>query len=135
MFSELHPMLSSLVMTPSGSEEACDGFLEAREIAALNLRPKLVVLAACETGRGQVSRGHGLIGMTWAVLSSGAGSCIATRWSVDDRATARLFEHFYRHLKSGQPPLAALTSAQRAMSRDSRFSHPFSWAGFMLVGR
>ena len=55
-------------------------------------------------------------------------------WAVEDRATARLMERFYRQLESGRGLGEALALAKRASLRDPRTRHPFYWAGFALVG-
>jgi len=41
---------------------------------------------------------------------------------------------FYRELERGETVAKALRSAQLSISRDSRTSDPFYWAGFVLVG-
>jgi CHAT domain-containing protein len=77
-----------------------DGFLEAREIIQLDLHAELAVLSACETARGRVRAGEGLIGMSWALFVAGAPTTIASQWQVDSASTARLMTSFHRKLKS-----------------------------------
>jgi CHAT domain-containing protein len=59
---------------------------------------------------------------------------LASLWRVEDRATARLMELFYRRLASGESEAAALAGAQRAMLREPDRGHPFYWAAFILSG-
>ena len=63
-----NPMYSYLVLSGKTSS---DKTLEAREVLNMNLHSDLIVLSACETGRGRVSLGEGLVGMSWAFLLAG----------------------------------------------------------------
>src|SRR5207245_2475661 len=66
------PMSSGVLLTdplkpPGEGEHLDDGFLQAWEIySELKLRAELVVLSACETGRGRNVSGEGIIGLTRA---------------------------------------------------------------------
>jgi len=59
---------------------------------------KVVTLSACQTATGRLEGRDGVIALLWGFLSAGAETVVATRWSVDDRATALLMERFYRNL-------------------------------------
>ncbi|MGB0386538.1 MAG: CHAT domain-containing protein [Ardenticatenaceae bacterium] len=91
----------------------------------------LVVLSACETGRGK-ARGGGLLGMGRALLAAGASGVVMTLWRVEDEATAQLMVDFYEQLESRPTsPAAALRHAQQqAIARNP---HPFFWAGFIFI--
>jgi CHAT domain-containing protein len=113
--------------------------LEVHEVFGLPLNGQLVVLSACQTALASgaladVPPGDDWVGLTQAFLHAGAGGVLASLWRVDDRATARLMELFYRRLASGESETAALASAQRAMLREPGRAHPFYWAGFVLSG-
>ncbi|MDZ4796974.1 MAG: CHAT domain-containing tetratricopeptide repeat protein [Bryobacteraceae bacterium] len=125
------PWYSRLELTASPGE---DGMLEAWEIARAPLKARLAVLAACETGRGRVLPGEGLIGLGWAFLGAGVGNTVVSQWRVDSAATAALFTEFYRKLGSGASPSAALRDASLALSKDPRWRHPFYWAAFVNFG-
>ena len=111
-----------------------EGYLTAPEIALLPLRADLAVLSACSTADGSLYRGEGMLGLARAFLQAGAGGVIASLEDVDDQATARLMDHFYRELFKGREAARALQIAQRNMARDRRFSHPKYWATFSLIG-
>jgi CHAT domain-containing protein len=121
-------------VNPLNSVLALEQDLTAARIARTPIRADLVVMAACETGRGHAERGQGLIGLTWATLVGGARSCVSTRWQVDDAATARLFDEFYRELRAGKSKRRALQAAQVRMLKDPSYKYPFFWAGVMLMG-
>ncbi len=55
-----------------------DRALEAHEIMRLQLKAELVVLFACETARGYIGPGEGVIGLTWAFLNAGAPTVVVS---------------------------------------------------------
>jgi CHAT domain-containing protein len=125
------PMYSALLLAPSADE---DGRLEARELVELDLGGSLVVLSACETARGRVSAGEGLIGLSWAALVAGARRVVVSQWKVDAASTTDLMTAFYRHLGGGADEARALQRAALEVSRKPAYRHPFYWAAFTVVG-
>lgn len=107
-----------------------DGFASLREVFSSRLQPgTLVVLSACETA---LSDG-GASSLAEAYRAAGAQAVVASLWRVDDAATAEFFESFYQYLRRGESPDSALQQAKRRMQA-SRWSHPYYWAGFVLLG-
>jgi CHAT domain-containing protein len=132
LFDDRNPLYSSIALTPTASE---DGFLEAREVMKLHLDADLVILSACETARGTITRGEGINGLTRAFFVAGVPTVVASLWTVDDESTALLMDAFHRRLRDGERPADALVGAEReVLSGDDRFRHPFCWAGFNLYG-
>ena len=131
-----HPELSGLVLSlvdQNGKPQ--DGFLRMSEIFNLRLPADLVVLSACQTALGKEIKGEGLVGLTRAFMYAGAERVVASLWQVDDQATAELMRYFYRGmLKENLRPAAALRAAQIEMSKSSRWSAPYYWAGFVIQG-
>ncbi len=123
---------SWLLLAPEPPESAEDGRLEAREIAGLPLSARLAVLSACETGRGQIQGGEGVLGLAWAFRAAGCPSVVASYWKVDDAATGRLMARFYKELKAGKRKDDALRAAMLAVRKEE--PDPFYWAGFQLIG-
>jgi tetratricopeptide (TPR) repeat protein len=100
--------------------KAYDGWLRVRSILdGWELDADLVVLSACETGRGKDAGGEGLLGFAQAFLQKGARSVVLSRWKVDDRATTLLMVRFYENLlgkRKGTKPMGraqALGEARR----------------------
>ncbi len=93
--------------------------MTAEEIAGLDLSAcELAVLSACETGRGAVAGGEGVLGLQRAFHQAGARTVVASLWKVDDRATATLMALFYHNLwRQNQPPIEALRNAQLNLRR------------------
>jgi CHAT domain-containing protein len=131
------PLYSRLLLSSSSENE--DGFLEAREIMKLDLRAELVVLSACQTARGRVHAGEGLVGMSWALFIAGASTTVASQWKVDSASTARLMVYFHRLLQRANggahmDKAEALRLASLQVMSDPKYRHPFFWSGFVLVG-
>jgi len=122
------PLASALLLVPEAPD---DGHLEVRKIFGLDLHARLVVLSACETGLGPLSKGDELVGLQRAFLYAGTPAVVTTLWKVDDRASYRLMEAFYDDLAT-RGPAEALRQAQRATMAE--FPHPFAWAAFGLTG-
>ena len=108
----------------SGIPRELTGILTAERIAAVDCDAlELVVLSACESGRGDVVHGDGVFGIQTAFHVAGARNVIASLWKIDDQATADLMGAFYRLLWAEErTPLAALRGAQLEMLRRSRDS-------------
>ena len=129
------PQFTGLALTLVGDPEA-DGFLRVEEVFNLRLGSPLVVLSACETGLGREKRGEGVIGLTRAFMYAGAPTVGVSLWAVADRSTAELMPEFYKRLlaSGGREPAAAMRAAQQQMIAGKRYSAPFYWAPFVLVG-
>jgi CHAT domain-containing protein len=136
LLNDKHPELSGVVLSMFDEKGAPqDGFLRLHDIYNLNLRADLVVLSACSTGLGKEVRGEGLLGLARGFMHAGAQRVLASLWKVDDEATGELMDKFYRHMLSENvTPAASLRRAQLEMRRQSRWSAPFYWAGFVLQG-
>jgi CHAT domain-containing protein/tetratricopeptide (TPR) repeat protein len=128
---EASPLYSRVVLAPGGGE---DGALEAWELLRLRLDADVVVLSACETGRGRVAPGEGLVGMTWALFAAGARAMVASQWRVESASTSALMTAFHRGLAAGGGPAERLRDAGLEVRRTPGRDHPFYWAGFVLVG-
>jgi CHAT domain-containing protein len=126
--NESDPLASALLLVPGDGE---DGRLEVRELFGLDLHARLVVLSACETGLGKLSRGDELVGLQRAFLYAGTPAVVTTLWKVDDRASYELIRAFYERLDSAGA-VEALRQAQLETMR--AFPHPFAWAAFGLSG-
>ena len=57
---------------------------------------------------------------------------MASLWLVQDETTAELMAMWYEHLRKGVGRAAALRNAQLALKE--RWSHPYYWAPFVLIG-
>jgi CHAT domain-containing protein len=92
----------------------------------------LLVLSACETAKGDRRSALGIAGVA---TQAGARSTLATLWLVNADSTAQIMGEFYKHLKNGLTKAEALRQAQISLMSSNTYSHPYYWAGFILVGR
>jgi CHAT domain-containing protein/Tfp pilus assembly protein PilF len=136
VFDNRSPLYSYITLAdpPPGSSE--DGLLEGWEIMQVDLSAELSVLSACETARGGVTPGEGLIGLTWALFVAGSPSALVTQWKVDAASTTGLMIEFHRawHGGAGGPSKARALQTAQLQLLHAPGSHPFDWAGIMLVG-
>jgi CHAT domain-containing protein len=107
------------------------GHLYTRDIEKTKLKGRpLVVLSACETGRGKAFDG-GIFGMALAWHYAGADSVVTSLWNVNDAATRDLMVDFM-NLVQTVPPSRALAEAMRKQ-RVTR-PEPANWASFAVYG-
>ncbi len=118
-----------LALAPSGNDQ---GLLTSSEIFDLKLNASLVVLSACNTGRGKLS-GDGVIGLSRAFFSAGVPSIIVSLWAVNDNATAFLMKEFYQHWQEGKMDKAQALR-QAMLSTMKQYPQPGNWAAFTLIG-
>jgi CHAT domain-containing protein len=130
---DMDPMFSAVLLAPApdGTE---DGFLEAREIAGWNLKASVAILSACASGGGKVTAGEGVIGLSWALFVAGCPTAVVSLWDVNSAATRELMVLFHERLRGGDSPAAAMRHAQISLRRSKRYSHPFFWAPFVVIG-
>jgi CHAT domain-containing protein/predicted negative regulator of RcsB-dependent stress response len=130
------PQFTGVVLSLVGNKTR-DGFVRTDEVFNLRLGSPLVMLSACETGLGKEKRGEGVMGLTRAFMYAGAPTVGVSLWSVADKSTADLMTDFYRRLLSSSASTTssgALRGAQLAMITGKKYSAPFFWAPFVLVG-
>ena len=145
----------------SANDAGEDGRLEARELMDIQLDADLVVLSACDTARGRIGAGEGVVGLSWAILLAGSASTVVSQWQVEAESTASMMIGFHRALlhrpsastasaavnasnaskasassaSAGLPRVStALRRAALDLMRDPRYKHPFYWASFRVVG-
>jgi CHAT domain-containing protein len=126
------PELSRLCLLPGGGE---DGLLYSGEIYNLRLNARLVVLSACQTGLGKISKGEGVIGLSRALVYAGAENIVVSFWRVADESTQRLMTSFYTRLQSRTTTFReALRAAKEELRQTAPYSAPYYWAPFVLIG-
>jgi CHAT domain-containing protein len=125
------PPLSSVGKGGTHSLGLINGLLTSSEILTMKLKAQLVVLSACDTGRGTIT-GDGVIGLSRSLISAGVPSVIVSLWSVPDAPTAELMSEFYRQLQ--QTPDKAHALRQAMLATMKQHPKPKDWAAFTLIG-
>jgi len=141
VLNDASPMYSHLVLSQAEANTTEDGLLEAWEIMNLDLTADLAVLSACETARGRVGPGEGMIGLTWALFIAGCPTTVVSQWKVESTSTTELMVQFHKNLKallenpkSEGSKAEALRQAELRLLHSKSYHHPFFWAAFVMVG-
>lgn len=124
------PERSALWLAPGADDE--DGLLQWREIAALPLAGRLVVLSACRSAGGALLQGEGVLGLARAFFEAGATTVVGGLWPLRDDETADVLQRFYRHLRAGQSVADALRAGQDEAARAG--APAAAWAGLVVLG-
>lgn len=145
LVDEERPMRSALVLAPTPSD---DGLLTVSDIITMkNLKANLVVLSACQTGRGKIT-GDGVVGLSRAFIIAGTPSVLVSQWNVDDIMTEYQMSKFYNAYLKGTDKGHSLRDAQLSTIAalenrhegdsiaDPNFvrANPRLWAAFQLIG-
>jgi CHAT domain-containing protein len=140
VLDDRNPMYSRIVMSSPEEGAKEDGLLEAWELMNLDLKAELVVLSACQTARGRVGAGEGMIGMSWALFVAGSPSVVVSQWKVDSARTTDLMLEFHRNLlrklATGGPAMSKAEALRAAALKllHGQYNHPAYWAGFVIIG-
>lgn len=132
VIDDVNPLKSYLSF---GTEE--EDHLTVEEIYGLKLASDLIVLSACESGDGLVRSGEGNMSLSRAFNYAGAPSVVMSLWQTGDLESSRLMVDFYSSLVEGKSKAESLQEAKLKYlknTNDPLYSHPFFWAGFMVVG-
>ncbi|BAY95711.1 MULTISPECIES: CHAT domain-containing protein [unclassified Tolypothrix] len=130
----------AIALAPSSKD---DGFLTTSEIMEhfglpkkSPLQAELVVLSACDTGRGDI-KGEGVIGLSHAFMASGVPTLVVSLWTVPDSDTVKLMTDFYTNIdKRKFDKATAMRQAMLSMLRDNNGNpDPKAWAAFTVIGK
>jgi CHAT domain-containing protein len=127
LFDDIQGLRSALAFAPS---EKDNGLFTAEEILGQKLNADLVVLSACDTGRGNIT-GDGVIGLSRSLISAGTPSVVVSLWAVPDEPTAELMKEFYTNMF--EKKLDKAQALRQAMLKFKDKS-PKNWAAFTLIG-
>lgn len=122
----------SLVLSSDGGD-ASHMFLSMSEIIGLKLQSESVVLSACNTGSGKISRAEGVMSLGRAFLAAGSESVTVSLWQVSDDSTTLLMQKYYKGILEGKRKSVALAEARYAVFTNGS-TDPFFWAPFILIG-
>ena len=119
---------TAIALAPTKND---DGLLTPAEIIDLSINAELVVLSACDTGRGAIT-GDGVVGLSRAFITAGAPSVIVSLWAVPDTPTAELMTEFYQQWQQNPDKAVALRNAM--LNTMKKRPAPVNWAAFTLIG-
>lgn len=113
-----------------------DNYLYNQEIYNLEIPAELVVLSACNTGVGKISKGEGVMSLGRAFQYAGAKSLLLTSWEVSDDVTPEIMKNFYDNLSDGMNKAKALQQAKLQFLKTANIyqTDPVYWGGFYMLG-
>ena len=117
-----------------------DGQLDSfflQDVYHLDIPGSFVAIPNCETHRGNVARGEGVISLARAFTYAGASSIITSLWVVKETPSAKIMQSFYRNMAGGMTKDKALQQAKLEFidnSRRGEEAHPYVWASLIHIG-
>ena len=110
--------------------------LDITDLYSVNLKSRMVVLSACESGLGSLDSGEGTFSVARGFAAAGVPSIVTSLWNVNDQAGAEVIKAFYGHLESGMEKDKALQKAKLdyLQTTDNITSHPYYWGSFVMIG-
>jgi CHAT domain-containing protein len=127
---------SLLLSTPDPRTQEI-GLLTMSDAFGLTLNADLVALSACNTGRGEVVNGEGVMGLTRAFMYAGTPAVSVNLWSVETISAQQLSVSFFQTLQQGAGRADALRAGKLKLlhgEAGSQFQPPFFWAPMVLFG-
>jgi len=111
-----------------------DGFLSLDELFGLNVKAKLIILSSCDSGKGIIQKGEGIIALPRGFLYAGTPNVIASLWKVHDEKTKDLMVGFYKYLLVNKCSYSEALSLSKRDCIKKGFI-PMDWASFILIGK
>jgi len=129
-----NPLSSALLFSPNVKEE--NNSLKAAELYNMKLHAEMVVLGACDTGRGKINKGEGIRSLARVFTYIGCPSLVASLWKASDEATKKIMLPFYENLAQNQPKDIALQKAQIQYlnAEHPELAAPSFWGHLALIG-
>lgn len=131
------PELSALILS-LGIDRQNDGYFNMNDIYQLKLNAGFVNLSACETGRGKIYRGEGVVGLTQAFLLAGAKGVSVSLWSISDQGTTSFMIEMYKKVFVGDKSFAKAMKLTKIDFISGKFGEEFRkpvyWAPFVYYG-
>ena len=94
------------------------------------------MLSACNTAKGELAKGEGVMSLARGFFYSGANTVVSSLWNANDKSTARVMRDFYKNLSHGETKSKALHLAKQNYIKTQLLSDasPYYWASFVLIG-
>lgn len=133
-----------IALAPSDHDR---GFLTAAEIFEMKLEAELMILSACQTGRGKIT-GDGVVGLSRCSMAAGVSRLIVSLWKVKDISTPFLMLKFHEilttfsELKPGDAAKAfnqaqrwLLTLTREEAKQELEKLKPYLYQSFIAAGK
>ena len=102
------------------------------DIERLNSEADLVILSACESGKGKSLEQEGTYSLARSFLRNGAKMVLSSLWNLDDSNTKNMIYELYR--SSDLPITEKLRKSKLKLLNDREKLNPKFWAGLITIG-
>ncbi len=135
VFNKKDPLLSGIIFSPSKQNKnipTTEPILYIGDAYNLQINADLILLSCCDTGRGKIEKGEGVMAINRGFIYSGASNIIHTLFKVYDKSSAELVQHFFRQvLDKNKNYTEALQITKIDMIKNG--AKPKHWAGYVLI--
>jgi CHAT domain-containing protein len=128
-----NPAFSQFIFTQNDTFSSHNR-LFMNELQDQKLNADLVVLSACETGFGALSRGEGVMSLARTFTSIGVPTSVVSLWKIPSGATENVLTQFYIYLAQNQSIVTALRQSKLDYLQNQSLNSPYYWAGLIAVG-
>ena len=118
--------------------EFADGNLFLNELYTKQLDNNLVVLSACETGIGKLSKGEGSMSLARGFQYAGINQLVFSLWKVNDKSTSQIMHNFYKNYSKFESVAIANQKSKQQYLDDKSITNakksPYYWSAFVYYG-
>ena len=132
-FNSDNPAFSQFIFTQSDTFSS-NNRLFMNELQNQKLNADLVVLSACETGYGTISRGEGVMSLARTFTSIGVPTSVVSLWKIPSGSTENVLTQFYVYLTQNKSVETSLRQSKLDYLKTQRLNSPYYWAGLISVG-
>jgi CHAT domain-containing protein len=135
-FADMSNPAASYVAFYPEEKSAAEDYLFLEELYGLNMdATKLVIISACETGKGELVNNEGVISLARAFTYAGCASTVNSLWKADDRSTSAILKQFHIYLQRGYAKSVALQQAKLDFIKNNAiYKSPDYWSNLILIG-
>ncbi len=120
------------LLAHTSASTSTKGILTAYEAMDMDLdHTEMVVLSACETGKGKVQVGEGVMGLQRSFLVAGANCVVISLFKVNDEVTHDLMLTFYENWINSKDKRTAFNEAKRTIKQ--KYNAPLAWGAFIMI--
>jgi CHAT domain-containing protein len=130
----MHPYESYILFDQT--TDTTENRLFAHEIFSKTLNCDMVTLSSCNSAKGEIEEGIGVVSLANAFYFSGVPCTISSLWSAQDKSSSKIMVDFYANLKLGLSKSESLRRAKNTYleQADKIKKQPFFWANYVVYG-
>ena len=118
--------------------EFADQNLYLNELYSKHLNNNLVVLSACETGIGRLTKGEGSMSLARGFQYAGVNQLVFSLWKVNDLSTSKIMHNFYKNYDKTNSVAIANQQSKLDYLGDKSITNakksPYYWSAFVYYG-